>query len=141
MQIVYSYTTSQKFLNSKIFNVFKKVSSAHQACLYLMQSTAKSLKCWNSGDKLYHTNLTFNILMCVCHLPESPKRCKGTTVEYQWHNMPACHGLPPLRNYHFHFYSLVTHRNGQHHQPKVKKQQHSNPVSALAVFNQFHVNK
>ncbi len=29
MQIVYSYTTSQKFLNSKIFNVFKEVSSAH----------------------------------------------------------------------------------------------------------------
>ncbi len=38
------HTTSQKFLNSKIFNVFKEVSSAHQACIYLIQSTAKTVK-------------------------------------------------------------------------------------------------
>ncbi len=39
---VYLYTTIQKFLNSKIFNVFfKEVSSAQQACIYLIQSTAK----------------------------------------------------------------------------------------------------
>ncbi len=40
------YTTSQKFLNSNICNVFfffKEVSSAHQACIYLIQSTAKTV--------------------------------------------------------------------------------------------------
>ncbi len=37
----FTNTTSQKFLNSKIFNVFKEASSAHQACIYLIQSTAK----------------------------------------------------------------------------------------------------
>ncbi len=35
------YTTSQKILNSKIFNVFKQFSSAYQACIYLIQNTAK----------------------------------------------------------------------------------------------------
>ncbi len=40
-------TTSQKFLNSKIFNVFKEASSAHQACIYLIQSTAKTIQFWN----------------------------------------------------------------------------------------------
>ncbi len=29
------YTTSQKFLNNKNFNIFKEVSSAHQACMHL----------------------------------------------------------------------------------------------------------
>ncbi len=38
------YSASQKFLNSKIFNVFKEVSSPHQACIYLIQSTAKNSK-------------------------------------------------------------------------------------------------
>ncbi len=36
------YTTSQIFLNSKIFNVFNEFSSAHQACIYLIQNTAKA---------------------------------------------------------------------------------------------------
>ncbi len=34
--------TSQKWLKSNTFNVFKQVSSAHQACIYLTQNTAKS---------------------------------------------------------------------------------------------------
>ncbi len=34
-----NYTTSQKFLNSKIF----RVSSAHKACIYLIQNTAKAV--------------------------------------------------------------------------------------------------
>ncbi len=39
-----NYTNSQKFLNSRIFNVFfKEFSSAHQACIYLIQRTAKTL--------------------------------------------------------------------------------------------------
>ncbi len=37
-------STSQEFLNSKIFNVFKEVSSAHQACIYLILNTAKAVK-------------------------------------------------------------------------------------------------
>ncbi len=36
------YTTSQKFLSCKVFNVFFKVSSARQSCIYLIQSTAKT---------------------------------------------------------------------------------------------------
>ncbi len=43
-------TTSQKFLNSKVCNVFflfvlffKEVSSAHKSCIYLIQSTAKTV--------------------------------------------------------------------------------------------------
>ncbi len=33
-----NYTNSQKFVNSKMFNVFfKDVSFAHQECIYLMQ--------------------------------------------------------------------------------------------------------
>ncbi len=42
-----TYTTSQKFLNSKIFMFFKEFSSAHQACTYLMQNTAKTVTFWN----------------------------------------------------------------------------------------------
>ncbi len=38
------YTTSQKFLDSKIF---KDVSSINQACIYLIQNTAKSVILWN----------------------------------------------------------------------------------------------
>ncbi len=30
------YTTSQRFLNIKIFHVFKEVSSAQKACIYLI---------------------------------------------------------------------------------------------------------
>ncbi len=39
------YTTSQRFLNSKIFTVFffKEVSSAHQACIYLILNTTKAV--------------------------------------------------------------------------------------------------
>ncbi len=38
------YATSQKILCSKIFYVFfKELSSAHQACIYLIQSTAKTV--------------------------------------------------------------------------------------------------
>ncbi len=37
------YTASQKFLNSKIFNVFLKSLLLHQACIYLIQSTAKTI--------------------------------------------------------------------------------------------------
>ncbi len=42
-------STSQKFLNSKILNVFffKEVSSVHQACIYLIQSTARTVQFWN----------------------------------------------------------------------------------------------
>ncbi len=36
------YTTSQMFLNSKILMFFKEFSSAHQACIYLIQYTAKA---------------------------------------------------------------------------------------------------
>ncbi len=36
------YTSSQKFLNSKIL-FFKEFSSAHQACIYLIQSTSKNV--------------------------------------------------------------------------------------------------
>ncbi len=39
---MYASNTSQKFLNDKIFNVFKEVSSAHQTCIYLIQ-TAKTV--------------------------------------------------------------------------------------------------
>ncbi len=35
-------STSQEFL--KILNVFKEVSSAHQACVYLILNTAKAVK-------------------------------------------------------------------------------------------------
>ncbi len=42
------YTTSQKYLNSKIFLCFfKEFSSAHQACIYLIQNTAKVVILWN----------------------------------------------------------------------------------------------
>ncbi len=41
------YTTSQRVLNSKIFNVFKEVSSVHQACIYLIKNTAKAVILWN----------------------------------------------------------------------------------------------
>ncbi len=37
-------------LNSKIFKffvLFKEVSSAHQACIYLIQSRAKTAQFWN----------------------------------------------------------------------------------------------
>ncbi len=40
-------TTSQKFLNSKIAMFFKEFSSAHQACIYLIQNTAKTVTFWN----------------------------------------------------------------------------------------------
>ncbi len=35
--------TNQKFFSSKIFYVFKEVSSAHQACIYLIQTTTKQI--------------------------------------------------------------------------------------------------
>ncbi len=41
-----SYTISQKFLNSKIF--FKYESSAQQACIYLIQNTAKTVTFGNN---------------------------------------------------------------------------------------------
>ncbi len=41
------YTTSQKILNCKIVYVFKEVSSAHQAWIYLIQSTTKNITFWN----------------------------------------------------------------------------------------------
>jgi len=37
-------STSQMILNSTMFNVFKEVSSVHQACIYLIQITAKNCK-------------------------------------------------------------------------------------------------
>ncbi len=40
---IIKYTTSQKFLNSKIAMFFKEFSSAHQACIYLIQNTAKTV--------------------------------------------------------------------------------------------------
>ncbi len=40
------YTTSQKFLN-RFLMFFKEDSSAHQDCIYLIQSTAKTVKVWN----------------------------------------------------------------------------------------------
>ncbi len=42
----YALELPVKLLNSKIFNVLK-VSSAHRACIYLIQSTAKTVKIWN----------------------------------------------------------------------------------------------
>ncbi len=43
------YTTSQKFLDSKIFNVFffRYLFSAYQACIFLIQNTAKAVILWN----------------------------------------------------------------------------------------------
>ncbi len=41
------YITSKKFLNSKIFNVFKELFSAHQACIFFIQKTAKAVILWN----------------------------------------------------------------------------------------------
>ncbi len=38
---IYTHTTSQEFLNSKIF--LKEFSSAHQTCIYLIQNTAKAV--------------------------------------------------------------------------------------------------
>ncbi len=52
-----TYTTSQKFLNSKIL-VFKEFSSAHQACIYLIQNTAKTVTFWNI---FYHLKFLFSI--------------------------------------------------------------------------------
>ncbi len=33
------YTAAQTFVISKIFNVFKEVSSAHQGCIYMIKNT------------------------------------------------------------------------------------------------------
>ncbi len=45
------YTTSKTFLNSKMFYVFffffTEFSSAHQACIYLIQNIAKAVILWN----------------------------------------------------------------------------------------------
>lgn len=37
----------KKKITSMIFNVLEEVSSAHQACIYLIQRTAKTVKLWN----------------------------------------------------------------------------------------------
>ncbi len=41
------YSASQKFLNSEIVNVCKEVYSDHQACIYLIQNTAKTATFWD----------------------------------------------------------------------------------------------
>ncbi len=41
------YIFSQAFLNSNMINVFKEVSSAHEACIHLIQNTAKAILLWN----------------------------------------------------------------------------------------------
>ncbi len=41
------YTATQKFGISKIFNVFKGVSSAHQGCIYSIKNTVKTVILWN----------------------------------------------------------------------------------------------
>ncbi len=38
----FAYTAAQKFGISKIFNVFKGVSSAHQGCTYSIKNTEKN---------------------------------------------------------------------------------------------------
>ncbi len=46
--MIHIYTTSQKFLNSKILIFFfKDFSSAHQACIYFIQNTVKAVILWN----------------------------------------------------------------------------------------------
>ncbi len=46
--------TGQKFLNSKICSVsFKEVSSAHQACIYLIQNKAKAVIKWKNNCFLF----------------------------------------------------------------------------------------
>ncbi len=46
--MIHIYTTSQKFLNSKIEIFFlKEFSSAHQACIYFIQNTVKAVILWN----------------------------------------------------------------------------------------------
>ncbi len=46
---IHTHTISQKFLNSNISLCFykKEVSSAHQACIYLIQSKAKTEPFWH----------------------------------------------------------------------------------------------
>ncbi len=41
MRRSFMYTAAQKFAISKIFNVFKGVSSAHQGCIYSIKNTKK----------------------------------------------------------------------------------------------------
>ncbi len=41
------YTATQKFGISKILNVFKGVSSAHQGCIYLIKIQKKTVILWN----------------------------------------------------------------------------------------------
>ncbi len=36
---IYIYTAAQRFVISKIFNVFKRVSSTHQGCICLIKNT------------------------------------------------------------------------------------------------------
>ncbi len=58
------YTISQKFLNSKIFNVFKEVSSAHQTCIYLIPNAAKAV-IFRNIFTIYNNSFLFEyILKC-----------------------------------------------------------------------------
>ncbi len=60
--IIFSiYTAAHKFGISKILNVFKEVSSAHQGCIYSIKNTEKTVILWNLFQFLILVSY-FNIL-------------------------------------------------------------------------------
>ncbi len=78
------YTNSQKFLNGKIFNVFKEFSSAHQACIYLIKNTAKAVTLWNILTIKNNSFLFEYILKCNLFL-WSKLNFQHHYSSLQWH--------------------------------------------------------